>query len=183
MVILIDMDDVIEQLLKGWLKYLNEHYGTNVTVADVTEWDLSKVFPQLTHEQLFAPNYVDEFWDLVEPLPGADEAMRKLLADGHEIYIVTTAFYKTIPAKMERVLFKYFPYLDWDHVIITSNKHLINGDILIDDGPHNLSGGNYKKILFTANHNHDFDEKSVGAVRVNNWEEAYREVQRIAAEK
>ena len=52
--------------------------------------------------------------------------------------------------------------------------------MLIDDGPHNLTGGTYRKLLFTAGHNRDFDERSVGAVRVNNWEEAYREVCRIA---
>ena len=102
------------------------------------------------------------------------------MAEGHEIYVVTATHYKTLRAKMERVLFRYFPFLDWSHVIITENKHLIRGDVLIDDGPHNLTGGTYRKILFEAGHNLSFDEKSVGAVRVRSWEEACAEVRRIA---
>ena len=35
--------------------------------------------------------------------------------------------------KMDDLLFKYFPFLDWDHVIVTSKKQMIRGDVLIDD--------------------------------------------------
>ena len=34
--------------------------------------------------------------------------------------------------------------LTWDQVIVTSRKQLIRGDVLIDDGIHNLEGGQYK---------------------------------------
>lgn len=83
---------------------------------------------------------------------------------------------------MEKVLFRYFPFLSWKQVIITENKQMIRGDVLIDDGPHNMIGGSYRKILFNANHNRDFDEASVGAERAENWNEVYTAIQRIAAE-
>lgn len=183
MTILIDMDDVLEQLVVGWCQYLNERFGTNATQADVKSWNMMQAFPTLTKEQVYSAVYDEALWDYVKPMPGADETLRKLLADGHEIYVVTATHYMTLRAKMEKVLFRYYPYLDWDHVIITGNKHLVQGDVLVDDGPHNLTGGSYRKILFHAYHNADFDEKSVGAVRVHNWEEAYREICRVDAEK
>ena len=106
-------------------------------------------------------------------MPGANEALQKLIADGHEIYIVTASLYQTLPEKMDEVLFRYFPYISWDHVIVTHNKHLIHGDVLVDDGPHNLTGGSYRKILFEAPHNRNVDESSIGAKRARTWEEVY----------
>lgn len=179
MTILVDMDDVIEQLVAGWVEYLNKRYGTAVTPADVHDWNMSKAFPMLTREQVYAAVEDDCLWDLVRPMPGAAEALQKLMNEGHSVYIVTATGYQTLRAKMEKVLFRYFPFITWKQVIITENKHLINGDVLIDDGPHNLTGGTYRKILFDANHNHWFDEKTVGAVRVYNWDEAYREVMKL----
>lgn len=173
MTILVDMDDVLEMLVDAWVDYLNIRYGTNVTKYDVKDWNICKAFPGLDYETVYSPEMDDEFWKDVKPMPGADEALRKLMADGHEIFVVTATLHETLRSKMDNVLFRYFPYIDWSHVIITSRKYMIKGDILVDDGPHNLEKGDYYKILFDAVHNRSFDEKSVGAVRVMNWEEAY----------
>lgn len=182
MVILVDMDDVLECLVAGWVECLNEQYGTDVCPDAVNDWNIGKAFPSLTHEQVYAVECDECLWDHVKPMPGADEGLRTLLSDGHTVYIVTATKYQTLKSKMEKVLFHYFPYLTWDQVIITSHKELIKGDILIDDGPHNMSGGEHRKILFDACHNRSFDESTVGAVRVRNWAEACAEVRRIAAE-
>ncbi len=183
MTILVDMDDVLEQIVAGWIAMLNERYGTDVKYEDVKCWNIAEAFPMLTEEQVYEVELEEELWDYVKPMPGADEALRRLLADGHEIFVVTATKYQTLKKKMETLLFPYFPYIDWKHVIVCYHKDLIKGDVLIDDGPHNFGGGDYKKILFSRGHNLTFDETSVGAVRVNNWEEAYQAVCRIAEEK
>ena len=56
-------------------------------------------------------------------------------------------------------------------MIITCRKQLINGDVLIDDGIHNLEGGAYKKILMTAPHNANYNAEANGMIRVRNWKE------------
>lgn len=182
MTILVDMDDVLEQLVKGWVEYLNERYGIHASPDDITEWNMERNFPTLTAEQVYGAIHEDDLWDHVYPMPGAVEALEKLIREGHQVYVVTATEYQSLRAKMEKVLFRYFPYLSWRQVIITQNKHMIKGDVLIDDGPHNLQGGEYKKILFHATHNSAFDEHTVGAIRVYNWQETYDEVQRIARE-
>ena len=182
MKILVDMDDVLEQLVAGWTAYMNDRYGTHVTPEDVHDWNMSKAFPDLTHEQVYSAVDDDALWDLVQPMPGAAEALQKLTSDGHEIYIVTATGYRTMKAKMEKVLFRYFPFLSWSQVIVTEHKQLIRGDILIDDGPHNMQGGEYRKILFSANHNLSFDEASVNAVRVTGWDEVLEAVEKIRQE-
>lgn len=181
MKILVDMDDVLERLLEAMLLYVNSRYGTRTQLDDVKQWDLQKAFPTLTREQVYSPEQDPAFWRTVAPMPGADEALRSLIADGHEIYIVTATEYETLREKMDDVLFRYFPYLTWHNVIITAHKQMIRGDILIDDGPHNFPGGEYKGILFDAPHNRSFDESTVGAVRVKTWPEALAAVRQIAA--
>ena len=48
---------------------------------------------------------------------------------------------------------------------------MVRGDVLIDDAPHNLVGGEYAKILFDRPHNRSFDHVANDALRVNTWEE------------
>ena len=182
MTILVDMDDVLEQLVEGMLRYVNAKYGTAVSPEDIVEWNLAKAFPTLTREMVYSPEYDESFWQTVDPMPGADRILRRLLREGHEIYVVTATEYETLKQKMDDLLFRWFPYLDWSHVIITANKQMIRGDVLIDDGPHNLTGEGIRKILFDRPHNRSFDEKSVGAVRVKDWDEIYAEICRIAEE-
>ena len=67
-------------------------------------------------------------------------------------------------------------------MIITGRKQMIRGDVLIDDGIHNLEGGEYRKILFTAPYNRDYNAEANGMIRVNTWEEAVRVIDSMAAE-
>lgn len=180
--VLVDMDDCIEHLSLAWSEYLNHKYNLNVPYEAINQWDVSKAYPTLTRGQVYGPLLEDDFWDWVKPIDGAADALLKLKNDGHDVLIVTASTYHTIKAKMEKVLFRYFPFLIWDDVIVTSRKQLIAGDVLVDDGVHNLYGGSYKKILMSAMHNMNLDASSIGAVRVNTWSEAYDEICKIANE-
>ena len=171
MIILIDMDDTIEQLLKAWIKGVNDKYGCSVKYEECTTWDVSKPYPELTREQVYAVPDQPGFWAAVEPIPGAAEAIKRFMDSGHEVYIVTATPYISVPEKMDDLLFRWFPFISWGQVIITSNKQLIKGDVLIDDGVHNLEGGDYIKILMTAPHNINYDAEANGMIRVHSWKE------------
>lgn len=171
--ILVDLDDTIESLCEAWVNCLNNRFGMSVALSDITEWDMTKAFPALTKEAVYAPLCEDEFWDTVYPIAGAAEVLQKLIQDGHRIYLVTATDYKTIRAKMERVVLRHFPFLSWGNVIVTNCKQLIKGDVLIDDAPHNLEGGDYAKILMTAPHNRNYDTSSGDIYRATNWYEIY----------
>ncbi len=179
MIILVDMDDTIENLTEAWINYANKRFGTTVNAADVTTWDLSEAFPSVSHEEMYALLLEDELYGTVEPFEGAAYYLQKLISDGHEVFIVTNSPYQVMKAKMEKILFKHFPFIDWKHVIITGNKPLIKGDVLVDDGVHNLLGGDYTKLLFTAPHNRSFDADGNGMIRVDCWEEAYKAITKI----
>lgn len=173
MIILVDMDDTIENLTEAWINYANKRFGTAVNAADVTTWDPSEAFPTVSHEEIYALLLEDELYETVEPFEGAAHYLQKLISDGHEVFIVTNSPYQVMKAKMEKVLFRHFPFIDWKHVIITGSKPLISGNVLIDDGVHNLLGGDYSKLLFTAPHNRSFDAEGNSMVRVDSWKMIY----------
>lgn len=173
--ILVDMDDTIENLSEAWVNFLNEKYGTSVKPEDITDWDMWKAFPGIKKEDVYAALFEEALWETVKPLPGAVKYLKKLIDDGNQVYIVTASHPDTVSAKMNKVLFKYFPYITYQNIIIASKKQLISGDILIDDAPHNM-GGKYFGMLFTAQHNKTVTDESLvelNAVRVKDWKEVY----------
>lgn len=172
--VLIDMDDTIENLCDVWVQCLNERYGTSVKPTDIKEWDMTKAFPTLSRKQIYEPLFDEELWERITPLPGAVETIKKIIDDGHKVVIVTASHQDAVSMKLNNVLFKYFPYLTIDDVIITSQKQLVHGDILIDDAPHNLEGGQYMKLLFDAPHNQSYKTEGTDIIRVHNWAEIYK---------
>ena len=127
---------------------MNKEHNTSVCVDDIDDWNIHQFFPELTRYQVFEPLFCGEFWDTVKPKKDAVYYVRKLKEDGFQIFICTNTNYKTLKEKMECVLFKHFDFLSWNDVIVTTNKQIIDADILVDDAVHNLIGGKYKGILF-----------------------------------
>ncbi len=178
--ILVDMDDTIEQLLQAWLLRLNARYHRNVCCEDILVWDVTQAYEGLTHDEVYNVLLEDDFWETILPIPGAAEALQRFMQAGHTIYIVTVTPYETVADKMGKLLFKYFPFIPWENVIITTNKTMLKADVLIDDGIHNLENGDYAKILVDAPYNRYYDAEANGMVRVYNWTEIEKEVNRLA---
>jgi len=174
MTILVDMDDTIEQLLKAWVKRANEKFNRTVDLDEITGWNVAAPYHGITRQEIYGVTYEPGFWCSVEPMPGAAEALKHFMDEGHDVFIVTATEPEHVEEKMKGLLFRYFPFLSWNQVIITARKQLIRGDVLIDDGIHNLEGGAYKKILFTAPHNRNYDADVNGMIRVDTWEEVVR---------
>jgi len=172
--VLIDLDDTIEDLLGAWVAWLNTQNGTKVNKDSVTKWDVAAFFPGIARDKVYEPIARDDFWETVKPIDDAAAYIQKLMNDGHRVLIVTASDYRTLRSKMEKVLFRYFPMFSWDDVIVTSHKQLVKGDVLVDDGVHNLIGGSYEKLLMDAPHNRAFDAKANGMTRVKNWSDIYK---------
>lgn len=172
--ILVDIDDTIENLCEVWVDILNERYNRSVKYEDVTEWDISKFFPGLTKEQVFEPLHQPDIWNMLSPKEGAMYYLKKLIEDGHDVYLCTSTDYRNVYYKYVGVIQRLFPFIDWNHVIVIKNKQMLAADFLIDDAPHNLEGGVYIKILMTAPHNKSYDVNGKGMIRCDSWDEIYQ---------
>lgn len=172
--ILVDMDNVLENLGDVWVDELNKRHGFHMTHDDITEWDMSKFYPTLKRDEIFAPLHDKEFWGRVEPLPYAQEAVSNLKRDGHDVIVVTASHPDTVKYKYDW-LERYFPEIRYRDIIFCARKQLVTGDFLIDDAPHNLFGGSYNPILFSAPHNKAWNPSKLEEYRcwsVEDWREA-----------
>lgn len=178
-IICCDMDDTIEHLVAAWISWLNAKHNLDVKYDDIKDWNISLFYPTLTQSQVFEPLNQDDFWKTVQPMPDAIIYIKKLIDEGFSFYICTASHYNALKTKMEEVLFKYFPYLNWKNVIVTQNKQLIKCDVLVDDGAHNILG-DYIGLLKDAPYNKEFDEHAhLSVMRVHDWEEIYNLIHQI----
>lgn len=178
--ILCDADDVIENLISCWVDDINRTYGTSVNPEEIKSWDVAKCFPMLTKEQVFSPIYNKTLWEKLEPIEGSVAGLQRLNQTDY-LYIVTATNYQTCDSKIRRIL-EIFPFLCWEQFIIASNKQLVKGHVLIDDGIHNLIDGDYRRLLFDRPHNHDYDAEANGMKRVYTWPQIMGEIENIRKE-
>lgn len=177
--ILCDIDDVLNNLTVWWTLWLDANYHLDVKHEDITEWDMTKFYPSLTREQIYEPLKLEEFWSQLNPPWLAGKMIKQLLDDGHEIYLVSATHPYNTKFKYD-YLQKFFSCIPSHNIIFTSQKQMIKGDVLIDDAPHHLIGGDYEKILVSAPYNRNFDTEGNGMYRADNWEEIYSIIQEIA---
>lgn len=169
----IDMDDTIEDLCEAWIAWLNNKYECHVNPKDIITWEIPPYFPELTEKEVYAPLYDEEFWKTVKPKTDAMKYLKMLHDEGYTILICTCTHYASLAPKMENLLFKYFPFLDWRDIITIKHKQYLKLDVLIDDYHENLINADYFGILYDTPHNRDFKEDGKSIVRVFNWEGAY----------
>ena len=181
LVVMFDIDDVLWHLVPKWIETINNRHGTNVQPDEVTDWEIEQFFPSLTRTQVFAPIIEDWFWDTLQPTEDAVKILSKIHKDGHKIKLITATDYRNVTVKVNKIL-SLFPVITWNDITITADKQSIRGDVLVDDRPKNLIGGDYHKILMSIPHNKAFDAKAHGIDRVNTLTEAYEIIKQLAKE-
>lgn len=134
-VVLLDMDSTVYDLLGPTLNYVNSRYGLNLSPANVTEWRWDKKYNiNLT-----------DFWNTegtylnLQPFADAVEAIRQVQEMGVRQIFLSSANFKYATEKFQAVE-RDFPFIGAKDVLLTGgNKDLVIGDVLVDDGPHNLA--------------------------------------------
>ena len=105
----------------------HDRYNSDVTIDDVTQWDLPRDMVQIFIEPGFFLH--------LPPIPGAIDGVRDLLSWGHEIIIATNHSNNDYIAA-DKVLWvqRNLPMLA-ANMMIGARKDVLHGDIIIDDNP------------------------------------------------
>lgn len=135
--ILVDMDSILVDLMGPWLAEHNARQGDDLTVDRILTWDthLYAKGEKAIYEVLEKPGLFRN----ASPLPGGLEAVKTLHDRGHEIFVVTAAVFPNNMAEKAGWFHEHLPFLGKRRFIIAHEKHLLPGDVLIDDGPHNAT--------------------------------------------
>lgn len=179
MILCIDVDDVICNLQDVVIKIFNERYGSNYKIEDFTDYDVMNVLP--TQDGIVMKDMYGEagLYNKVKPIPGAQEALQKLINMGHKVYLVTAAIPKTYGEKVEFIK-RFFPYISEENIICMKHKWLLRADIMIEDNLQTLlANPNYHRILFNKPWNQSDKDWVYGVTRCNNWSEILEVINKI----
>ncbi len=172
--VLVDQDEVLCQFVARAVEWFNQDHGTHWTVDDVRSWRLQETFG--ADSEIYFRNYMRHsvFYPNLEPMPGAVDGMKQLIADGHDVLIVTAVPKSATTAYDGKVnwLSTSMPFFDLKNFMPAQRKHLGRGDVLVDDGPHNLlafaaAGGT--SVVFDRPSNQDGLPASM--LRARSWPE------------
>lgn len=162
MIILCDLDGPIYDLDELWNSMHNADYPNHILRReDITQWNRAKVCKDAKCKcQVYKYFSQERLWKEGNIIEGAFETTKKWIANGHQVVIFTTVP-KSTPAvakwKLEWI-HENLPHIG-ENVILTNgrNKHLIRGDVIIDDAPHNLEYiRDTWKFLYDMPHNKSY---------------------------
>lgn len=183
--IVVDMDEVLAQFVAKVLKRWNAINGRDIKREQINCWRMEEILGVDTLGRS-AEGLIDEwlaeegFFEDLEPVSGAIEGFSSLRKMGHDVVVATSIPEVAVHSftGKRRWMRRYFPDWSMKNFIGVSRKGLIDGDILIDDGTHNieewLTPLEYHRlaIVFDAPWNQGVD--TVGSVRAFNWEDVLR---------
>lgn len=135
-IIAVDMDDTICHLVKRAIYHNNNDFPTHLLrYEDMLDWDTDHLrHPESTQEIFYGrPGLYEELELFDEHVVGEMEKLH----NAYDVIIVTAAQPKTVIEKWNW-LQKHMPFIPIENFFPCKRKSLINYDLLIDDGVHNL---------------------------------------------
>lgn len=149
--ILVDMDSILADFLEGLWDAIEEDIGFRGDTGKVTDfYRIQDGLPEEARALLEKRGtkiedyfYKEGFFVGLKPIAGALKVLKLLVEDGHEVVIVSTPSSESSYVEKVRWLKRHCPFLPHKNVFLGHHKHMVQGDILIDDANHNAAA--YRK--------------------------------------
>lgn len=180
--VLLDVDGVLCDFLSPFLRLLKA-MGIEVSEDDLDGWDvLHHVFQRglaprwesLEHLRTAVWNAWGAALPDLQPYPEAIEAVDALRASGAEVYVVTAAMN---PRRRNDWLARHFA-IESDHVVYTAAKHLVVGDVFVDDRPENVASWARAHVGHAVLFAHPFNRSASWSGLRGRWDVVHQLVNR-----
>ncbi|MCL6524632.1 MAG: 5'(3')-deoxyribonucleotidase [Thermoflavifilum sp.] len=165
--LIVDMDEVMADPIRKLRDWYARDFGVVYSDEEILGKHLAEIVPAAHAAVLYQYLNTPGFFRDLNVIDGAQEVMHAL-NERYQLFVVSAAmeFPHSLHDKFAWLL-DHFPFLHWQQICFCGSKHLVCGDIMIDDHSRNFHAGIGRKILFTSHHN-VFEPAEE---RVNNWDE------------
>lgn len=177
--ILVDMDGVLVNYEQGFLDEWRRQHPEKifVPVDKKKSFYHEDSYPEEYHELVRNIPLTPNFYGNLQPIAGGIEAVRKMAELGHEVFICTSPSVTSASCVQNKYewIGKYLGN-DWKYkVIMTKDKTLVLGDILIDDKPR-IDGINGKPTWEHVLYDQPFNRwlKQVKRLTWENWRDVLK---------
>ena len=165
MIILIDLDGVVADFDRGVIEKIKKDYPEIKIIEPRNKMILNfykerdnktyKIIEKIINSKGFIKN--------LKPIDGSKEALKYLLDKGYDVFICSSPLSKNKHSFSEKFVW-ILENLgeEWrKRLIITKDKTLIKGDILIDDKPDikGLLTPHWEHVIFDQQHNKEIIDK------------------------
>lgn len=120
------------------------------------------------------------FFELQTAIAGARELIQRLIAMGHEVFVITS-----IPPEFalirRRMLLEAFPELPPENIFCAQRKDLFTVDVMLDDAAHNLVGRRKISAKYPVLLRKPWNRSVSGIRSVENYDEFIRLVESLSA--
>jgi 5'(3')-deoxyribonucleotidase len=165
--IFIDMDEVIADAYGAHIEIYNKEYNGKLTLENCRGFEVWMKVPEAHQESVRKHATRRGFFKNLKPIAGSIDVIKELAAS-YEVHIASAAM--QFPNSLEEKsdwLDHHLPFIPWQNRILCGHKHILRGDILIDDRSYNLEAFNGRGIMFSSPHN----AHSNGFERADDWED------------
>ena len=176
MIILVDQDEVLTQFSKAVLTQWREKYPDKpyVPLENLTEHLCYHNYPPECTPALKAIYGAEGFFSSLEPVPGSIEALKEMADMGHDVSICSSPItdYKNCVSEKYQWVEKHLG-MEWTgKLILTKDKTLVKGNILIDDKPHvtGVARPEWEHIVYDMPYNRKVKDK-LRMASWDNWKE------------
>ena len=158
------MDGVLADAHAQFRAFDERHTGIRKTSEEVAGKPELEAFAR-AREYVRTPG----FFRTAPVMTGSQEVLERLNRQ-YELFIVSAATeYPLSLGEKSAWLEEHFPFITWQQLVLCGAKHIIHGDIMIDDHFKHLDAFKGRTLLFNQPHNQH--EESRGHERVSSWQE------------
>ena len=143
--ILVDLDGICADLFTPWLEQYNNLFRSGkapVKIEDITDLDILKTKNVNGHiYKVIDGKTTPNFFRTLKPLDGAIDAIKAIKKADHNL-VILSAPSKDINSWSDKIYWirENLGIKSNKNIILTSSKHMVSGDVLIDDNPKNIAG-------------------------------------------
>lgn len=165
MTLFIDMDEVIADTYGAHIEIYNTDFGQHLTREECMGREVWQCVAEEHRQSVRDHARTRGFFRELRPIVDSQRVLSEL-SKKYRVYIASAAtqFPNSLEEKSEW-LDEHFSFIPWQRRILCGDKHILKGDMLIDDRSYNLENFDGRSLLFTSPHNVNQN----GFERVNNW--------------
>lgn len=183
MVICCDVDGVLNDLMQVTLGIYNERNHASIKLDDITCHGLENCFEPNIANGIKSIFNEPSLWGKVKPITGSQDALKRLINDGHQVYIITNNPPHTYSQKFDWIK-HYYPFIDSSKIICMKDKWMFRCDIMIEDCIETLLEKPYyhrvlmnqpwnqsnKDYVYDIHRCHNFDDIIAAVNKINDGE-------------
>jgi len=173
--ILIDVDGTIADLHTEWLRRYNSEYDDVLTADQIKDWSMDKFVKPECGTKIYEYLYHPDLYEHVLPIDGALSSVMWLKSRGHDVFFVTSGVQESKAKWLHNYGLTTGYWMFAPELIVAHSKHVINGDVLIDDNMKNCDDFGKKAILFGQPWN---EADVTNCFRAGNWPDVIQYIAR-----